>query len=211
MNRRLVLLLALALAALAAGAIGFSRASFTTTSQTQIGATAAHVHSWLHLYSQDTDPGVLTGYATRRVQSGIGPLCAAGLDESLTLDMGGLRATGTTYTFNRAFTVKTPAAFLDAAVTQVTITATYVADAATGKQPIYDVSFSATTTTGGSNPLTVALDLQRQANVRMRANGSGWVVGQIYRPHVLLTVTYTGFTTAYYVYDIPLAVTIVTW
>lgn len=124
--------------------------------------------------------------------------------------MGGIPAKGTTYTFNRAFTVKTPVAFPDAAVTQVTITAMYVADAATGKQPIYDVSFSATTTTG-SNPLTVAPDLQRQANVRMRASGSGWVVGQIYRPHVLLTVTYMGFTTAYYVYDIPLAVTITTW
>ena len=211
MNRRLLLLLALALTALAVGLTGFSRASFTTTSQTQIAATAAHVHSWLRLYSQSTDPAGTTAYATQRVQSGVAPLCATGLDETLALAMGGIKVGTTTYTLNRAFTVRTPAAFPDAAVTQVTITATYVADAATGKQPIYDVRFSATTTTGGSNPLAVARSLQRQANIRMRASGTGWVVGQTYRPHVLLTVTYTGFTTAYYVYDIPVAVTIVTW
>jgi type II secretory pathway pseudopilin PulG len=210
-TRRLLVLSVLAVAAVAAGAVGFSQASFTTSSQSQVGATAAHVRSWLRLYSQTSDPGGLTGYATRRVQSGIGPLCAAGSDESLTLDMGGTPASTTTYTFNRAFTVKTPTAFPDAALTQVTITATYVADAATGKQPIYDVRFSATTTTGGSNPSAIARNVQRQANVRMRASGTGWVVGQVYRPHVLLTVTYTGFTTAYYVYDIPLAVTITTW
>lgn len=209
MKLRLVVLLALAIAALVAGAIGFSRASFTTSSQSDVRATADHVHSWLRLYSQDTDPGGLPGYATQRVQWGVGPLCAAGLDESLTLDMGGIRVGGTTYTFDRAFTVMTPAAFPDGAVTQITITATYVADAVTGKQPIRDVRFS--TGTGGSNPYTIAPNLQRQANIRMRANGAGWVVGQTYYPHILLTVTYTGFTTAYYVYDIPLAVTITTW
>lgn len=209
MKLRLVVLLALAIAALAAGAIGFSRASFTTSSQTDVRATADHVHSWLHLYSQNTDPGGLTGYATQRVQWGIGPLCAAGLDESLTLDMGGIQRNGPSYTFDRAFTVQTPAAFPDAAVNQVTITATYVADAVTGKQPIRDVRFN--TGTGGSNPYTMASNLQSQANVRMRANGGGWAVGQTYYPHILLTVTYTGFTTAYYVYDIPLAVTITTW
>lgn len=209
MNRRLVLLLALALAALAAGAIGFSRASFTTTSQTQIGATAAHVHSWLHLYSQTTDPNGTTGYKTQRVQSGVAPLCATGVDETLTLSMGGIRANGTTYTFNKTFTLRTPATFPDTAVTQVSVTATYVADAATGKQPIRDVRFG--TGTGGGNPLTIAQNLTRQANIRLRTSGTGWVVGQVYRPHVLLTVTYTGFTTAYYVYDIPLAVTITTW
>lgn len=125
--------------------------------------------------------------------------------------MGGVKSGSTTYTFNRAFTLATPAAFPDTAVTQVTVTATYVADAATGKQPIYDVRFSATTTTGGSNPLAIARGLRRRANIRMKASGTGWVVGQTYRPHIVLKVTYTGFTTAYYVYDIPVAVTIVTW
>jgi hypothetical protein len=208
-NRRIVVLLALALAALAAGAVGFSRASFTTSSQSQVGATAAQVHSWLHLYSQTTDPSGTNGYATQRVQSGVAPLCAAGVDESLTLVMGGIKADGKTYTFDRTFTLGTPASFPDTAVTQISVTATYVADSVTGKQPIREVRFG--TGGNGSNPISIARNLTRQANVSLQTSGTGWVVGQIYRPHVLLTVTYTGFTTAYYVYDIPLAVTITTW
>lgn len=94
-------------------------------------------------------------------------------------------------------------------MTQVTIRATYVADVATGKQPIREVRFR--TGAGGRNPLRIAKDLARQANVRMKASGSGWVVGQTYRPHDLPTVTFPGFTIAYYVYDIPVAVTIVAW
>jgi hypothetical protein len=208
-NRRLVLLLALALAALAAGAIGFSRASFTTTSQTQIGASADHVHNWLHLYSQSTDPAGLTGYKTQRVQTGVGPLVATGADETLSLAMGGIRGNNTSYSFNRSFTIQTPATFPNATITQATITATYVVDSATGKQPLRDVRFASGT--GGNNPVTLARNTKYQANVRMRASGTGWVVGTIYRPHLIITVTYTGGPTGYYVYDIPLAVTITNW
>lgn len=79
-------------------------------------------------------------------------------------------------------------------------------------KPIRDVRFSATTTTGGgSNPSAIVRNVKMQANVRIKANGTGWVVDQVYVPHVLLTVTYTEFTTAYCVHDIPLAVTITTW
>jgi len=45
----------------------------------------------------------------------------------------------------------------------------------------------------------------------MKTSGQGWVVGRIHRPHTPLTVTHAGFTTAYSVCGIPLAVTIVTW
>ena len=133
---------------------------------------------------------------------------ATGADETLSLTMGGIRGNNTSYTFNRSFTIQTPAAFPVATVTQATITATYVADSATGKQPLRDVRFNVVGSTRGSNPVTLARNTKYQANVRMRATGTGWVVGTVYRPHIIIRVTYTGGPTGYYVYDIPLAVTI---
>jgi len=210
-SRRPLILLVVVAVALATGVVGFSHAAYTTTSQTDVTASADHVHNWLHLYSQSTDPALLTGYATQRVQTGIGPLVATGADETLSLTMGGIRGNNTSYSFVRSFTIQTPAAFPVATVKQATITATYVADSATGKQPLRDVRFRVVGSTGGSNPVTLAGNTKYQANLRMRATGTGWVVGTVYRPHIIITVTYTGGPTGYYVYDIPVAVTITTW
>ena len=211
MSRRLLVLLVLAVVAAGVAGFGFSHANYTTSSQTDVTASADHVHNWLDLYSQSTDPAGLLAYATHRVQTGVGPLVATGADETLSLTMGGIRGNNTSYTFNRSFTIQTPAAFPVATVTQATITATYVADSATGKQPLRDVRFNVVGSTRGSNPVTLARNTKYQANVRMRATGTGWVVGRVYRPHIIITVTYTGGPTGYYVYDIPLAVTITTW
>lgn len=211
MSRRLLVLLVLAVVAAGAAAFGFSHATYTSSSQTDITASADHVHNWLHLYSQSTDPAGLTAYATQRVQTGVGPLVATGVDETLSLTMGGLRANNTSVSFNRSFTIQTPATFPDTTVTQATITATYVADTTSGLQPLRDVRFNVVGSTRGTNPVTLARNTKYQANVRMRASGTGWVVGQVYRPHLILTVTYTGGPAGYYVYDIPLAVTITTW
>ena len=208
MNRGLVRLLVLAIVTVAAGAVGFSSASFTTSSQTQIGATASGIQSWLHLYSQSTDPSGTTGYAVQRVQSGTPPLCAVGSDATLTLNMGGAKSGGT-YTFNKAFALRTPPTFPGGSVTQISVAATYVADQATGKQPISSVKFG--TSTGGSNPYTMNRNAVGQANVVLKLSGSGWVTGQVYTPHILVTVTYTGFTSTYYQYNIPLASTVATW
>ena len=217
MSRRMLLLLLVALVALAvATAVSFSLASYTTASTTQVTATAASAHGWLHLYSQTTDPAVpaLTGYATQRVHTGVAPLCATGSDETLALSMGGIQATGrrgTTYTFTRAFTIQTPATFPVGTVTRVTVTATYIADASTGKQPIRDVRFAAVGSTTGNATVTLNRNVKYQANIRLRPQNTGWVLNKVYTPHVQITVTYTGFTTSYYVYDIPLSVTIVNW
>ena len=67
------------------------------------------------------------------------------------------------------------------------------------------------TSTGGSNPYNINKGAVAQANVVLTLSGSGWVTGKVYTPHVLVTVTYTGFTTTYYRYDIPLASTVTTW
>ena len=213
MDRRLLTLIFAATAILAIGlpgAVALSAASYTTASDSLITASTDGASGWLHLYSQGADPDGLTGYATQRVRFGTGAVCATGSDDTLDLVMGGIRGNGTTYTFNRAFTIQAPAAFPDAAITSVTVTATYVADPG-GRQPIRDCRFNAVGSTGGSATITLTAGQKRQANIRLRANGGGWVRNRTYHPTLRLTVTYTGGPAAYYVYDVPLAATIVNW
>jgi hypothetical protein len=209
--RRILILAALAVIAVVGASVAASRASYTTGSQSDITASAESATSWLHLFSQAADPDGLTTYATQRVQTGIGPLCATGADRTLSLVMGGVRTNGTTYTFNRVFTIKTVTAFPVTSVTQVTVTASYVADPSTGLQPIRDCRFSTTTTTGGSGSVSMGVNAKLQANIRMRMMGTGWVVNRTYYPTLRLTLTWTGGPAGYYVYDIPLSVTATSW
>jgi hypothetical protein len=209
--RRFASLLVLAVVALGVVGVSYSFASFTTTSTSDISATGAHVHDWLHLYSQSTDPAGLTGYATQRVRTGVGPLCATGFDETLALTMGGIRSRNTTYSFARVFTIQTPATFPDGSITRVTVTATYDPDPSTGLQPIRDVRFAAVGNNNGRASVNLNRNVKDQANVRLRARGGGWTLNGTYYPTVHITVTYTGSPASYYVYDIPLAVTIVNW
>ena len=199
---RLRLLGLLALVSLTIGVtatVGISSATFTTSSQSTVSASAERISNWLNLFSQGSDPTGLTGYATQRVQSGVAPLCATGLNETLSLTMGGIR-TGTSYTFTRAFTIAQPPTFPDPSVTTVTISTSLIADA-TGKQPISAVNW---VYVGSSQE-------KLQANITLNASGTGWVVGQTYHPSIRVTMTYTGGPSGYYIYTIPLAVTIVSW
>ena len=199
---RLVAPLALVIAlALVAATVDSSGATFTTSSQTTVAAKAEAVSSWISLWSQTTDPGGLTGYATQRVQSGVAPLCASGSNETLTVAVGGIRSNGTSYTFTRAFTLEGNIPFPDPAMTTVNVAYSLVADPSTNLQPINSVTFT------GVNGSTRKYGV----NLVMRTTGTGWVTGRTYTPMVRLTMTFTGSPTAYYVYDVPVAVTIVNW
>jgi hypothetical protein len=211
LTRRLALLALLAVATVAPAAFAFSHAVYTTTSQTDVTATTDDVGSWLSLYSQSTDPQGLTGYAVARQQTGVAPPCATGQNAGLSLAMGTMRTNNTSYTFNQVFTFVTPTKYPDGSITQATVTASLVADAATGLQPILDVRFAAVGATGGNASLTVSAGQKRQANVRLRLNSASTPLGTVLRPHVLITVTYTGSATAYYVYNVPLQVTTGSW
>ena len=158
-----------------------------------------------------TDPQGLTGYAVARQQTGVAPPCATGQNAGLSLAMGTMRTNNTSYTFNQVFTFVTPTKYPDGSITQATVTASLVADAATGLQPILDVRFAAVGATGGNASLTVSAGQKRQANVRLRLNSASTPLGTVLRPHVLITVTYTGSATAYYVYNVPLQVTTGSW
>jgi hypothetical protein len=202
-RRALVALAVLgALAALASAAAvqRSSGAVFSRTSDSGVQATADHVHSWLHAYSQSTDPDGLTGYAVRRNSSPSVP-AATGSDESVAVHLGGY--TGTT-TVNRVITIKTPATFPDTTVTSVTVKASLVADSTTGKQPISAIGFAASGSTGRSNPVTLGRGVKDQLNLQVSVTGLTY--GTLYVPTVKITVTSTGFTTAYYVYSIPVKV-----
>lgn len=59
--------------------------------------------------------------------------------------------------------------------------------------------------------MTLGAGLKRQANVRLRLNSPSTPLGTVLRPHVLVTVTYSGSAASYYVYDIPLQVTTGSW
>ncbi len=197
----LVVALALLIAvALIGGSVDTSGATFTTSSQTTVSAKAESISSWIHLWSQGTDPSGLTGYARQSVRTGSAPLCATGADEALTCTMGGIN-TNTSYTSNRAFTLEGVIPFPDPAISTVTIQYALIADAATGRQPISGITFSSVN--GSSSKYGV--------NISLRATGSGWVANRTYTPMVRLTMTYTGSPDTYFVYDVPVSVTIVTW
>jgi opacity protein-like surface antigen len=202
---RRVLIAVVVLAALtaAASAVAVQRSSgavFSRTSDSSVQSTADHIHSWLHAYSQSTDPDGLGAYAVRRNSSPSVPT-ATGTDESIGVHLGGY--TGTT-TVNRVITIKTPTTFPDTAVTGVTVTASLVADATTGKQPINAIGFAAIGSTGRTNPVTLARGVKDQMNLRIRV--TGLTLNTLYRPTVKITVTFIGFTTSYYVYSIPVKV-----
>jgi hypothetical protein len=93
-------------------------------------------------------------------------------------------------------------------LTKITVPATHVAGAATGRRPIRDVRFGLGA--HGDDPIAIARNVTRHANVRLQTSGTGWVVGRVYRPHIPLTAAYPGFTTAYYVSDSASAVTLTT-
>jgi hypothetical protein len=196
----LVVLAALAALAAAVAVQRSSGAVFSRTSDSSVQTTTDHVHSWLHVYSQSTDPDGLTGYAVRRNSSPSVP-AATGTDESVAVHLGGY--TGTT-TVNRVITIKTPTAFPDGTITSVTVTASLMADGSTGKQPISAIGFAASGSAGRTNPVTLGRGVKDQMNLIVSV--AGLTYNTLYVPTVKITVTFTGFTTAYYVYSIPVKV-----
>ena len=206
MRRRLLILLALAAVALATAAVGFSLASFTSTSETQIGASASRLTDWVHLYSEGSDPNGSTIYAHKRtINGGTGTVAATGQDATLAVDLGGFPDRNRTYPFVTVFSVVTPATFPDTAVTQVTVSATLVADVT--DQPLTAPGFTAFGPTGGG-PTTVTLGpgQKYQFNVTVQARKM-FQLGHVYYPHVLVDVTWAGVPAGYFRYDVPVTVT----
>ena len=206
MSRRLLILLALAAVAVAAAAVTFSQASFTATSETRIAASALQTSDWVHLYSEDSDPNGSTIYAHKRtVDGGSGTVMATGQDATLAVDLGGFPDKNRTYPYVTVFSVVTPATFPDVAVTQVTVSATLVADGT--DQPLTLPGFTAFGPTGGG-PASVTLGpgQKYQFNVTVKTRKK-FTLGHTYWPHVLVDITWTGVPAGYFQYDIPVSLT----
>jgi hypothetical protein len=199
MKRGLLVAAAVLLAAsLSLGGLRLSGAVFTDASASTITATSASVTSLLHLYSQSSDPNHLTGYY---MQPGGSTLAATGTDLTLAVNLG--KQPNSTTNQTQVFTV-VAASPLPTGITAITVTASLTNDPTTGLQPLTGVGFSAVNGSSRTSPVSLTAGQKMQCNVRTNVARPS---GTVYKPNVVLTVTYTGFTGTFYQYTVPFTVT----
>ena len=198
-KRRLLIALAIILAACASlGSVAVSGASLTNASSSTISASAAGVQNLLHLYSQASDPDGTTGYY---VQPGTSSLAATGTDATLTVNLG--RQSNTNTVEARVFSIKAASLF-PTGITSITVTASLVADPTTGLQPINDYGFANVGNTARNNPVNLTAGQKMQCNLRTKVAPPS---GTVYRPKLVITVTYSGYSGGFFVYTVPVTVT----
>jgi hypothetical protein len=216
MSRRPWLAAAACLLAVAAALIVAERgttasgASFSTASDSAVAASADSESSWVHVYSRATDPdaGDRAGYANQYDVTPATP-CATGQDDGIAFTMGRFPAwTSATYQFTRVITLKTPLAFTDPAVNQITVTTSLVADTGNGRQPLANALLAPVGSAGGATAVTLARNQKVQLNLQVTTTWWWVLFGGTYRPHVRLTLSVPGTPAGYYVYDYPVLVTI---
>jgi hypothetical protein len=212
-SRRLVMLLAVLLlagsaaAALAAAGARTSRASYTTGSQTDVMASAATVAAWLSVNSQGGDSGVPSGYA-RQHNDVSQPFIASGQGASLAIRWGGYDDLNVWFTFSRVLTIRTPTAFPDPTVNQVTVTVSLLPDAG-GTQMLRNPYLHLVNQAGTTSSVTLGRDQRAQLDIQLRTKKNPWDAGNTFSPHVVLTLTYAGGPAAYYVYDFETLLTVI--
>ncbi len=199
MRRRLLLVAILGIIAVAT-VLPTSGASFTSSSASNVRVGTDSVGSWLHLYSQSTDPAGLTGYWPGQGRPPPPPWALTPL--SVWTWASTLPAVAR-YSARAYSPFKPPSSFPTG--TTITVTATLVSDPTTGTQPITALGIR---TVGQNNTtpssVTLGLGVKRQVNLRITLP----VAKGVYRPKILITVTYTGMTTTYYQYTVPVQVTV---
>ena len=206
MSCRLPILLVVVAVVLATATVGFSLASFTSTSETQIEASASRLSDWVHLYSEGTDPDHATIYAHQRTTNGSeGAVAATGQDATLAVDLGGFPDKNKTYPYVTVFSVVTAAQFPDPDVTQVTVSATLVDDV--NDQPLTSPGFTAFGPTGdGPTSVTLGPGQKYQFNVTVKTRKK-FTLGHTYWPRVLVDVAWTGVPAGYFQYAVPVSLT----
>jgi len=200
----LAALVALTVVATGTRGVRGSSATFTTTSQSGIFARTEQTSDWVRLWSEHTDPARLGGYAVRRLSNPLVP-AAESSNESLTVDLGGYPDFKQDFDLRRVFTLETPSAFPDQAITQITVTATLYADPS-GAQPLRKVTLTPPTGVGNQSSVTLGTSQKYQLNVTVRPKRN-FQIGATYYPRVVVAVTFTGSPANYYFFDIPMAFT----
>jgi hypothetical protein len=201
---------AIVILAISLGAVFFTGAAFTDSSISTVSGGGDSLTRYLGLYSQSTDPNGNTTYATRRGSVPLVP-AATGQDSDIATDLAvNLGGQGRTNgrAIQRMFTLLVEPAPLPRGLTSINIAVTLVPDAG-GLQPLTAPLLANMNHAGGLATRTnVAPSTQLEFNctvVTRRQNG--FATNTQYIPHVLITVTYTGFAgSTYYQYDVPVKV-----
>lgn len=197
MTRPLKSALALLLLALLLPLIGFSAATLTAHSSNAQTVSGQQISNWMGAYSQSTDPDGLSGYAA----GGSGSNLTLAYASSLSLSELALGASR-----NRAWTVKAVSAFPEP-VTPITVSLTVLDDDPKGSTNL-SAKINAIGSGGGSASRSLAAGQKAQINLSVPALSGLLSTGKTYTPHVRMTVTFTGNSTGFLVYTVPVSLTL---
>jgi hypothetical protein len=201
--KRLLVLAAILAASLFAAS---SDARMNATTKNTASITADTPDAYFHVYSQSTDPGGLTGYATRRGSSPAVP-AGTGADATAAVHMGGWRNQTATYV-DRVLTIKAPATF-PAGVSSLTLHGLRGVDPATGEQPLTAGRFQRMNDTGGGATITLAPGEQVELDLEVTMRPPDFPTtgaGLTYTPTVTIWATWTGYADDFYNYIVPVKV-----
>ena len=104
--------------------------------------------------------------------------------------------------------IKTPAAFPIGSVTQVTVTATLVADAS-GTQPLRNQYLHLVGQAGTTNSVTMRASQKAQLDIQLRTKKNPWDAGHTSASRHAHVDLPAGGPAAYYVYDFTTLLTII--
>jgi hypothetical protein len=177
-------------------------AVFTNQSQNTVTAGADSITNWLSAYSQGTDPYNLTGYLTRQ-GCGTQP-AASGQGLALNVNLGGVGRTNQ-HEYDMAFVLSTPKTFPESQ-SVITVSATTSPDPATGLQPIQAVEMNSLHTGGGYTSYNFVPDNAVGQMNLVTDTSHGFALNHQYVPVVHVTVAFTGESSGFLRYDIPVKV-----
>jgi hypothetical protein len=194
----------LALALLVVAGAPASGANFNHRSANTAAVTTDSVTNYLRLFSQGTDPAGLTGYAIKSNSNPVVP-AATGADLGLTVALGGHKNdVGSSATRVLTLQARNP---LPAGIPSLTISATLVADAATGKQPLNGYNFSPTGGAPTAATTTLTAGQKAQLNLSLRLKNSEFPGNNtLYHPTVQLVVHHAGYTGDFFTYSVPVTI-----
>ena len=183
-----------------------SDASFNSVGANRANAVVADSPAnYLTLYSQSTDPALLTGYAVKRLSSPSIP-AATGANSTLAVALGGFKNQNTT-TVTRVLTLQARSP-LPAGASPLTVTVALAADPVTGRQPLTGATFSALDGSGAGPTATLTAGAKRQLNLTVRTQPNSVFPGNnvLHTPTVTVSVTYPGYTGTFLSYVVPVRV-----
>jgi hypothetical protein len=178
-----------------------TEAVFSHTSTSGASASADGVDHWLHIYTASSDPDTpLPAYDTQAPDNEV--YSATGLDDSTTVNLGTYRGNTKEFVYC-VFTMKAPPVFPDPTIAQVRATASLQPNAV---RPIDGIAIAPLNSHSMTyNYADLAANAKVQLNLHIKTTG---VAHGTYSRTAQIVVTFTGLSSAYYVYNIPLTITI---